>query len=260
MAFGVADFADAQGVVQFPGGQGEWFGCGAVAWVRQGVCGGGAAVEGDVAVGFGKQLVHMAVEAGHRGEAAQVTQGLGGVVGAPAPVRVHGEQRDVAEHNDRGVSGQRGDVFFDELKLIGSQMAQLGHVQGVHQRDDVHAGGVEAVPAVAPGACAERLAVLLAAVIDGIVFPGHGEDVRGVEPGQHLLDLVELVGGGQMRQVAGVDDEIRCVAETVDLVDRLGERTGHVGVGAAGEADVAVADLSETQRRPGDLRRVGGPG
>src|SRR6202043_4007367 len=52
----------------------------------------------------------------------------------------------------------------------------------------------------------------------------------------------------------GVDDEIRRVAQAVHLVDGLAERAGHIGVGAPGEADVAVADLSEAQCRPGCLR------
>ena len=54
-----------------------------------------------------------------------------------------------------------------------------------------------------------------------------------------------------MGEVAGVDDEVRCVAEVVDLVDRMAERGGDVGVGRSGEPEVAVADLGEPQRGPG---------
>src|ERR1700693_6392022 len=147
--------------MQFPGGQCERFGCRAVAGVRERVGGGGAAVEGDVALGFGEELVDMAVEAGHRREAAQIAQRLGGVVGAPAPVRIHREQRNVAEHDDGRVAGQRRDVLLDEVELVGAQMAELRHVQGVDQPDDVHACGVEAVPAVAARAGTERLSVFL---------------------------------------------------------------------------------------------------
>ena len=126
---------------------------------------------------------------------------------------------------------------------------ELLQVQRVDQRDDVHAGDVEAVPAVAAGARAERLAILLARVVDRVVFTGHGEHVRRVQPGQHLLDLIELIGRGQVGEVAGVDHEVRCVAEAVDLVDGVAERVGHVGVRRAVEADVAVADLGEPQSR-----------
>jgi peptidoglycan/xylan/chitin deacetylase (PgdA/CDA1 family) len=54
-----------------------------------------------------------------------------------------------------------------------------------------------------------------------------------------------------VRQVAGVNHEIRCVAEVVDLLDRVAERAGDVRVGRPGESDVAVADLGEPQGGPG---------
>ena len=103
---------------------------------------------------------------------------------------------------------------------------------------------------------AEGAPVLLPRVVDRVVFAGHGEDMRRLQAAQHLLHLVELAGGGQVGEVAGVDDEIRCVAEVVDLVDRVAERAGDVRVGRAGEADVAVADLSEPQRGP-DVSALG---
>ena len=49
-----------------------------------------------------------------------------------------------------------------------------------------------------------------------------------------------------------MDDEIRCVAKVIDLIDRVTETAGHVRVGRTGEADVTVADLSEAQRGPAD--------
>ena len=63
-------------------------------------------------------------------------------------------------------------------------------------------------------------------------------------------------GVEQVSEVAGVYDEIRRVAEVVDLIDRVAERAGHVRVGRTGEADVAVADLSEPQGGP-DTRALG---
>ena len=96
-----------------------------------------------------------------------------------------------------GVSLDRPrDVLLDEVELIGAQMAtaQRREAQRVDQRDEVHAGDVEAVPAVAAGAGAERLAILLARVVGRVVFTGHREDVRRVETRQHLLDLIELPG------------------------------------------------------------------
>jgi hypothetical protein len=71
-------------------------------------------------------------------------------------------------------------------------VAQLLQVQRVDQRDHVHPRDVEAVPAVTAGTRTEGLAVLLPPVVDGVVLAGDREDVRCVQPGQHLLDLVEL--------------------------------------------------------------------
>ena len=131
-----------------------------------------------------------------------------------------------------GVSLDRPrDVLLDELELVGAEMArQLLKFSVLTSADDVHTGDVEAVPAVAAGARAERLAILLSRVVGRVVFTGHGEDVRRVQPAQHLLDLIELIGRGQVGQVAGVDHEIGCVAEAVDLADGVVERIGDVGI------------------------------
>ena len=67
----------------------------------------------------------MAVEAGHRREAAQIAQCLGGIVGTPAPIRIHREQRNMTEHDDRRITGQRCDVFSDEVQLLDTQMPEL---------------------------------------------------------------------------------------------------------------------------------------
>ncbi len=85
----------------------------------------GAGVERHISFGLGKQLVDVAIEACHGCKAFQIAHGLRGVVGAPTPVRIHREQRDVAEHRDRGVAGQRRNVLLDELELVGAQVSEL---------------------------------------------------------------------------------------------------------------------------------------
>ena len=82
------------------------------------------------------------------------------------------------------------------------------------------------------------------------MFAGHGENVRRFQAAHHLLGLVELVRRGQMRDVTGVNDEIRCVAKVIDAIDRVAEGVGDVGVGRSGESEVTVADLSEAQGGP----------
>ena len=64
-----------------------------------------------------------------------------------------------------------------------------------------------------------------------------------------------------MGEVAGVDDEIRCVTEVVDPIDRLVERARDIRIGFTQKSDVAVADLSESQSGPTlTARGVGGAG
>src|ERR1700733_2406465 len=144
-----------------------------------------------------------------------MAQRLGGILGAPAPIRIHGEQRDVTEHDDRRVTGQRRDIFGNKVQLLGAQVPKFLQIERVHQRDNMHAGDVEAVPAVAAGSGAEHASVFLARVVDGVVLAGHGEDVRRAEAGQHLLDLIELLGGGQVGEVTGVNDKVGYVAKAV---------------------------------------------
>ena len=42
--------------------------------------------------------------------------------------------------------------------------------------------------------------------------PGTVNTCGVLQSGHHLLDLIELVGRGQVGEIAGVDDEVRCVA------------------------------------------------
>jgi hypothetical protein len=71
--------------------------------------------------------------------------------------------------------------------------------------------------------CAERLPILLARV-GRIMFTRHGEHMRRVETGHHLLDLVELRGCRKVCDVTGADDGIGRVAKAVDLTDGVVER------------------------------------
>jgi hypothetical protein len=124
----------------------------------------------------------------------------------------------------------------------------------------MYAGHVEAVPAVASTARAEHLPIPLARVVGGVVLARHREHVRRVQLTQHLLDLIELLRCGEVSQIAGVDDEVRRVAEVVDLTDGVCERLCHIGIRWSVESDVTVTDLGEPQNGPCLLCRVGRPG
>jgi hypothetical protein len=61
------------------------------------------------------------------------------------------------------------------------------------------------------------------------------------------IGIVELGQPGEMRDVAGVNEEGRLHRRCLDLVDRFLKRADGVGIGRLVEADMAVADLQERQ-------------
>src|SRR5262249_4308219 len=66
---------------------------------------------------------------------------------------------------------------------------------------------------------------------------------------------VELLGFGEVAQIARVHDEIRLARQRVDLVDGRLKCADHIAVGLAVETDVRVADLHECRRRTGNVCR-----
>ena len=175
-------------------------------------------------------------------------QRLHRVVREPTPLGIHGEQRDVAEHDERGVGGTTGQVLLDEVELLAPQDAQVLNPARVDQEEEVDTVQVEAVVAVPAAVLAEEAEVLLiVGVADRVVLTGDGVDLRRLECPQELLDGVELVGLGEMGEVTRVRHEGRALWQGVDLGDGVGEGPGDIGVRRPLEADVAVADLDEVE-------------
>ena len=132
------------------------------------------------------------------------------------------------------------------LQPVELRLAELAHAFQLHhvdQADEVHAFVVEAVPAISLRAFAVALEIQLSVVDGGVVFAGHVEDLAARS--ENLIERVELRGLGGMRQVAGVDQEIRSCGSGIDLAQCSLERGSDVGVRWLVEADVAVADLDE---------------
>ena len=48
-----------------------------------------------------------------------------------------------------------------------------------------------------------------------------------------------------MRQISGMNQEVRRLRQRIDLVDGNLQRSVHIGIGGLVESDVAVADLHE---------------
>jgi hypothetical protein len=64
---------------------------------------------------------------------------------------------------------------------------------------------------------------------------------------QDLIHRVELSRLGVVRQIAGVNNEVRLILECIDLVDGRLKRSCDILIGRLIEADVAVADLNEME-------------
>ena len=144
----------------------------------------------------------------------EVGQRLGAVVRAPAPVRIDRPQRDVGEHDDRRRCRTALDVVLQPFELLGAEIAQTAgfEVDDIDQADEMHAVGVEAVPAVTLGGLAVTLAINFAIGIDEVVFAGH---VMHVEPRlrNDVIGVVEFLFLRQMGDVAGVDHEGRLLRQ-----------------------------------------------
>ena len=138
--------------------------------------------------------------------------------------------------------------MLQPFELLGAEIAQTAgfEIEGIDQSDEMHAVGVEAVPAVTLGGPAVTFLIDFAIGIDEVVFAGH---VMHVEPRlrNDVIGVVEFLFLRQVGDVAGVDHEGRLLRQGVDLFDRLFQRAERVGIGRLVKPDVAVADLQERQ-------------
>src|SRR4051794_4430908 len=200
----------------------------------------------------------MAVQYRDRAEAFDVFQRTRAVLGAPAPLRIDRPQRDMGEqHNWRGFRTAL-QVVLQPFELVVAETAEAAalEVRDIDEADEMHAAGVERIPATALGAAAVALLVELDLLVDDVVLARY---VMHVELGlrDDAIGVIEFLDLRQMRDVAGVDHERWLFRHRVDLVDGFLQRADRIRIGRLVEADMAVADLQE--RHAGGLggqRRV----
>ena len=161
------------------------------------------------------------------------------------------------EDDDRGRCRATLEVVLQPFELLVAEIAQAAglEIDDIDEADEVHAVGVEAVPAGALGAAAIALAVELHVIIEDVVLAGH---VMHVEAGlgDDPVGVVEFGRLGEMGDIAGMNDEGWLHRQGLDLVDRFFERADGVGVGGLVETDMAVADLQERQPTRFGSRRL----
>jgi hypothetical protein len=99
-------------------------------------------------------------------------------------------------------------VGFEPGELLGAQIAKPAgfEIDDIDQADEVHAVGVEAVPASTFAAATVAFAIELALFVEEVVLAWH---VMHVEPGlrDDAVGIVELGNLRQMTDVAGMDHE-----------------------------------------------------
>src|SRR5262249_12878746 len=117
----------------------------------------------------------------------------------------------------------------------------------VVETDEMHALVVKALPGLASGGLAEALEKQFPVVAGDVVFAWDIEHVPLTKAPENLVQGVELGGLGKVREVAGVENQVRLLDGSVDLVDGDLQRTINVSVGRLVEADVAVADLNKSE-------------
>ena len=135
------------------------------------------------------------------------------------------------------------------IELLAAEHAESARfeVHHVHQADEMDAAVIEAVPAVAAGALAIAFEIELGIVGEDIVLAGHVERAADLGPADDLIAGVELLGFGEMRDVAGVQEQGGALGQGVYFSDGSFERGGDVLIRRLVEADVAVAELDESE-------------
>ena len=176
-------------------------------------------VEGHVALHLLHHLVNVPVEHGDRAEALQNRESLRTVLGAPAPFGVDGPQRNVREDDNRRAGGDMGDVLAEPFQLLRADRAEPFQLGAVVETDEMHALMVETLPGLAGGRFAEALEKQFAVVAGDVVFAGDIEHRFLIKALEDLLQRVKFGGLGKVSEVSCVENEVRRLDGSIDLVD-----------------------------------------
>src|SRR5580693_2914133 len=112
----------------------------------------------------------------------------------------------MSKDDDRRRRRAAFDVGFEPSELLGAEVAEPAglEIDDIDQADEMHAVGIEAVPAGALAAAAVTLTIELAVLVEEVVL---ARDVMHVEAGlrNDAVGIVELGNLRQMTDVAGVN-------------------------------------------------------
>ncbi len=204
-------------------------------------------MEGDVALDLLHHLVNVPVEHSDRSEALQDRESLRAVLGAPAPFGVNGPQRNVREDDNRCAGGEVGDVLAEPFQLLRADRAESFQLGAVVQTNEMYTLMVKALPGLAGGRFAEAFEKQFAVVAGDVMFAWDIEHFFLTKALKDLVQRVKFGGLGKMSEVARVENQVRLLDGGVDLIDGHLQGTFDVSICRLVEADVAVADLNESE-------------
>jgi hypothetical protein len=242
-----ADTADADDLPQFFSGDLHRAGHRSGAGRRLRECGGHGGVERYMTLHLLHHLVNVPVENGDRAEALEYRESLRAIPSGPSPLGIDRPERNVREDDDGRARGQTGGIFGEPIHLLGADLAEASELDAVVEANEVDALVVKTLPRFARGSLAEALKVHLASVGSGVVFAGDIEHLLLAQPFEDLIQGVEFGSLGLVGEVAGVENQLRLVDRRVDLADSDLQGAVYVGNSRPIEADVAVADLDESE-------------
>src|SRR5690242_10883009 len=112
----------------------------------------------------------------------------------------------MSKDHDRCAGRKPTHIVLQPGKLLLSQDAQsaFGDIHHVNQTNEVNAMFVEAEPTVALGSFGEARSKFLTIITDDVVFTWHVKNLSSLCRFEQLVQRVEFLGLGKMREVARV--------------------------------------------------------
>src|SRR5580704_3180670 len=141
--------------------------------------------------------MYVPVEHRYRVEAAQRRQDARAVFSGPAPRRKERVERNVSEDDDWGRAFLRGEIFLDEIDLLGPKLPVDFEVEDVDERQEMCAALVPRKPSLRRIASPKGLEECVGRT-DDVMLAGQNDE-RSLERPEYLLRRIELCGLGQMR-------------------------------------------------------------
>ena len=152
-------------------------------------------MEGDVALDLLHDLVDVTVEHGYRAEALEIGQCARAVLGPPTPFGINRPQWNMGKYHNRGRRRPALEIALKPFELLVAKVAETAGLQidDIDQANEMHAVGIEAVPARTLAATPVALSVEFHLLVDDVMLARHVVHIE-TSLRDDALGIVELVG------------------------------------------------------------------